>query len=114
MKDMVLKIMKYVWAGLATVGGLVLAAAAVFLAKNGKGKETAEKMPGEKSDEEIDNEADEARMDASDRIAAVPARTLCGQYGAAEDAVADGRERFRRKAGRIRSGKDSGGMAADD
>lgn len=112
MKGFMRKAARYAAVFLAGMG-TAAAAVAAYMCRSGGGAAGRDGREGI-SDEEIDNEADEARMDASDRIAAAPARALCRGYGCAEDAIGDGKDRFRRRAERIRNGTDAGGMAADD
>jgi|WetSurMetagenome_2_1015567.scaffolds.fasta_scaffold1027634_2 hypothetical protein len=65
-------------------------------------------------DEKIDNESEEARLEACDRIAAAPARSLCESYGTVCDAIDDGKNRFRKRAGQRSRRTDTGGMAGND
>jgi hypothetical protein len=113
MKKWLVKAWKYAGAFCAGIAAAVLAAAA-YLAGSGMAGKKSLKTGTAIDDGEIDHEADKARMDAADRIAAVPARTLCEGYGTVCDAIADGRERFRQHAAQRRQGTEHGGMAEDD
>lgn len=104
---------------LAGAGAALLAAAGFYLrSSHGEDSTDGAVRYGSKDkntdDEKIDNEADEARLEASDRIAASSARSLCENYGTVCDTIADGKERFRKRAAQCKDGTDTGGMAADD
>jgi|GEM_PF-3381482 len=51
--------------------------------------------------DEINRKAAEKRDEAIKRISNSDARTLCESYGSVCDAIADGKERFRRRCARV-------------
>jgi hypothetical protein len=110
---------KVLLAFLAGAGAALLGAAGFYI-KSNRGEDSADgavrygSRDRKIDDEEIDNEADEARLEACDRIAAASARSLCESYGTVCDTIADGKARFRKRAGQCRKGTDIGGMATDD
>lgn len=108
------KILRYAGTFLAGMAAAMLAALAYIFGRKNKSDGNISGVKIE--DEAIERKAEDAREDARSRISSANARDLCDGYGAALDAIADGKERFRRKASTVarHGGADSGGMAKND
>ena len=106
-KDVLKKAGRYTALFLAGAAAAVCAVLGYKAGKNDTGKRCSERR--RLNDEEIDNNADDAGLDAADRIAAVPAAALCDGYGSVCDAIAEGKERFEKRRRRCMQETDSGG-----